>query len=544
MYERNRTPGSVRPDVTPTTPAAPRGNDVRAKLRGQTFDEQEQMLAPVQADAGARGDAADVHAAAAQGTAGAGGAMPHFSAIQRSFGAHDVSGVRAHTDGKAADSARSMGASAYATGDHVAFAGAPDLHTAAHEAAHVVQQKQGVDLPGGVGRTGDAHEKHADAVADRVVQGRSAEDLLSGKPGGGGAAVQMDGDADAAIDELEQAYNDARAEVASTFKFRGIAVREVHGRLNEADPPSAGDAIQKVAIAGALASATGGLSTMAGAALYTGTSKAIEAAVQSGIDDAMKEAIGGVVAAALADAGDSKAGFFAGMESALVPMEEGASKKLNAQEKADKGVVRADPSKLAEKKKDIEAFDAGEGIKKAAAQQVQYEKALAQFMVAQAQGELGTSHKGTEHEGTDMGEHKQHGGDPVRFFKNSAVNGVIEITFGLKSAARPIGINFTRVTGATKSALDKVMNVPMKQLKMPMFATGWIIDGFVDGLGDGDNRVSFGINEKGTVWADADSDAQDALKKIGKPGADTNDICRDIIENDFGSKTLKQANLV
>ena len=71
-----------------------------------------------------------------------------------------------------------MGAQAFATGDHVAFANSPDLHTAAHEAAHVVQQRAGVQLKAGVGETGDAHEDHADRVADRVVAGRSAEDLL------------------------------------------------------------------------------------------------------------------------------------------------------------------------------------------------------------------------------------------------------------------------------------------------------------------------------------------------------------------------------
>lgn len=71
-----------------------------------------------------------------------------------------------------------MGAQAFATGNHVAFAGAPDLHTAAHEAAHVVQQRVGVSLKGGVGAEGDVYEQHADAVADRVVAGGSAEVLL------------------------------------------------------------------------------------------------------------------------------------------------------------------------------------------------------------------------------------------------------------------------------------------------------------------------------------------------------------------------------
>ena len=71
-----------------------------------------------------------------------------------------------------------MGAEAYATGDHIVLGRGNDLHTVAHEAAHVVQQRGGVQLKGGVGEAGDAHERHADAVADRVVAGQSAEDLL------------------------------------------------------------------------------------------------------------------------------------------------------------------------------------------------------------------------------------------------------------------------------------------------------------------------------------------------------------------------------
>lgn len=51
----------------------------------------------------------------------------------------------------------------------MAFREAPDLHTAAHEAVRVVQQRDGVRLRGGVGEAGDAYERHADAVADAVV---------------------------------------------------------------------------------------------------------------------------------------------------------------------------------------------------------------------------------------------------------------------------------------------------------------------------------------------------------------------------------------
>jgi hypothetical protein len=89
-----------------------------------------------------------------------------------------VTNIQAHVGGAATDAAADIGAQAFATGDHLAFAGAPDLHTAAHEAAHAIQQRGGVQLLGGVGRPGDPYEQHADAVADRVVQGQSAESLL------------------------------------------------------------------------------------------------------------------------------------------------------------------------------------------------------------------------------------------------------------------------------------------------------------------------------------------------------------------------------
>ncbi len=142
---------------------------------------------------GAGGEAPEVvHEAAAHGTSSGGGRLPHHDAIQRSFGGdHDLSGVNAHVGGAAAEACDTMGASAYATGNDVAFASEPNLHTAAHEAAHVVQQRQGVQLYGGVGEVGDAYEQEADAVADRVVAGESAADLLGATSGGGAGGVQQ-----------------------------------------------------------------------------------------------------------------------------------------------------------------------------------------------------------------------------------------------------------------------------------------------------------------------------------------------------------------
>jgi hypothetical protein len=124
--------------------------------------------------------------------AGAAAPLPYRDAIQASFGHHDISQVRAATGGAAAKSAGELGASAFAVGDRVGFAGAPDLHTAAHEAAHVVQQRAGVQLRGGIdGGPNDPYEQHADQVADKVVRGESAEALLDAHAGAGGPpAVQ------------------------------------------------------------------------------------------------------------------------------------------------------------------------------------------------------------------------------------------------------------------------------------------------------------------------------------------------------------------
>lgn len=135
----------------------------------------------------------DVQAIAQRGVAGASSALPHAAEISRSFGHHDISDIRTATGGEAGDASRAIGAQAYATGSSIAFAEAPSLHLAAHEAAHVVQQRAGVHLSGGVGRSGDLYEQHADAVADLVVRGESAQGLLdehTGGPRAAGAGVQ------------------------------------------------------------------------------------------------------------------------------------------------------------------------------------------------------------------------------------------------------------------------------------------------------------------------------------------------------------------
>ncbi len=130
------------------------------------------------ATSGATVDAGTAQSIASQGVAGAGSALPHGEQIQQAFGSYDIRGTRAQVGGAAAEASEAIGAKAYAQGDRIGFADSPDLHTAAHEAAHIVQQRAGHAPEGGLDTPGDQLEQHADRVADEVVAGRSAEGLL------------------------------------------------------------------------------------------------------------------------------------------------------------------------------------------------------------------------------------------------------------------------------------------------------------------------------------------------------------------------------
>jgi Domain of unknown function (DUF4157) len=176
--------GLGRQPASPFTPRSlPASSAPRATL---------QMLFGVQRAATvAAEDPAQVHAAATRGTATPATRLPFTDQVQRAFGRHDISGIHAHVAPAAVASAREIGARAYATGDHVVLGDSADLHTVAHEAAHVIQQRSGVQLAGGVGQAGDRFEAHANRVADQVVRGESAESLLDEMAGpgrGGGAA--------------------------------------------------------------------------------------------------------------------------------------------------------------------------------------------------------------------------------------------------------------------------------------------------------------------------------------------------------------------
>lgn len=130
--------------------------------------------------AGPRRDPQPAVTMASRGVRGPGSRLPHFAPVQKAFGRFDLSGVRAYSGSAAERASAALHAAAYTTGNKVAFASRqPTLHTVAHEATHTLQQAHGLRLDGGLGRAGDRFERQADAVADAVVRGESAEPLLA-----------------------------------------------------------------------------------------------------------------------------------------------------------------------------------------------------------------------------------------------------------------------------------------------------------------------------------------------------------------------------
>jgi hypothetical protein len=167
-------PGRIAPSARLRTPSEP-----------ETSSLVQRSLDVVQLRAvDAEVDPDHVRAHAARGLAGPAGSLPHLDTIQAAFGRHDVGSIDAHVGGAAAEASAAMGARAYAADGSIAFAQTPDLHTAAHEAAHVVQQRADLSPSGGIGRVGDDLERHADIVADAVVAGKSAEAELDHVVGG------------------------------------------------------------------------------------------------------------------------------------------------------------------------------------------------------------------------------------------------------------------------------------------------------------------------------------------------------------------------
>lgn len=156
------------------------------------------------------GDPSDV---ARRGLASAADPLPFQARIQDAFGPqHDLSSVRVSSGSGSVEANRALGSNAFTMRESIAFAGPPDLWTAAHEATHVVQQRAGLLPAGTIVPASGPLEQAADAVAHRVTAGLSAAPLLpSAGAGSGVTALQFDNpraaEAERAVTEMWSAVN-------------------------------------------------------------------------------------------------------------------------------------------------------------------------------------------------------------------------------------------------------------------------------------------------------------------------------------------------
>lgn len=149
---------------------------------------------PLQRDVAVNGtDKLNVSTQASAAVASAGSTLPHQERLQPLFGHHDLSTIRAHTNSASQQATRNAGANGLATGSDVAFAAEPDVALAAHEAAHIIQQRGGASPSGGVGDSGDTWEKNAEEVAELASRGESVEHLLDPFARSGGSNTAATG---------------------------------------------------------------------------------------------------------------------------------------------------------------------------------------------------------------------------------------------------------------------------------------------------------------------------------------------------------------
>ncbi|HEY5958112.1 MAG TPA: DUF4157 domain-containing protein, partial [Polyangiaceae bacterium] len=138
----------------------------------------------------------EIHAIARAGLEGASEPLPHLDRIQPLLAPHDLSGVRTVTGGAAVESNMRLGALGYTMGERIAFRSAPDVKLAAHEAAHVVQQRAGVTLSSSAMDRGhnDPYERTADKAAERILNCEPAKELTDsgGSTAPASIAVQRD----------------------------------------------------------------------------------------------------------------------------------------------------------------------------------------------------------------------------------------------------------------------------------------------------------------------------------------------------------------
>jgi hypothetical protein len=350
--------------------------------------------------------------------------------------------------------------------------------------------------------------------------------------------------------ELDEAYEHASIAQNEVMNKRAIGIREVLDNLNETDPPSLADELMKSLIVAALGFASAGITAaIAGKIVGDATklsAQALNNAIQTALDDGLKDAATKVASRLASDEGSSKGAFFASQGDALESLRATALRTIATTKKhAKQDVQNATPDqqaeRLSEKTRTARQFDAAASASAETARQIQYQASLSRWMNALSQGKLGQAGGGTDlDKSTEM--------SPKDHYARQGAQGVIYVAFGQHPATRPFAVSGKRgtikVAGMTSAARDRIKNTPIKDLNMAIVASGFIYDGFWDGLSVsmGDNEISFGKNENGRVWVTGHSDAMSGLKKAANKSTPA-DAARVILDEDIGKSTLADAHI-
>lgn len=343
--------------------------------------------------------------------------------------------------------------------------------------------------------------------------------------------------------ELDEAFEKAAISQGALMDHRAIGVREVLGNLNEADEPSLAEELLKTLALAALGYASGGLTTIVAEGLAPAAT-ALTAAIQSGLDDGLKDAAT-KIAGALAGGGSgaSKASFFAGQEDGLVSLNASALRSLSTERRMSKEAIEAAPNAQRETMlqeilaavRDVDAALARSGER---GKQVQYQASLARWLEALAKSELGESSDG----GTNLEEEVADHSD-MHYYEHGA-EGVVYIGFPrLMEPALPLlGAVDVKISGMTEATRQRVADVPLGELKLPVVVRGYICDGFLDSVFFDDNEVSFGRNEGGATWVNGD---EDGLAALGKAGhfTDPRDTAEVVLRDEVDPMTLANARI-
>jgi hypothetical protein len=411
-------------------------------------------------------------------------------------------------------------------GDQVAFRGTPDLFTAAHEAAHVVQQRGGVQLRGGVGQAGDRYEQHADAVAHAVVRGESAEALLDAHAGGQAkTAVQLKGEGDPWRDKIRQKLDDAKDTHVTAFDKQALACRVLVATAGTKDPPSLKWQLLTLAAELAMTAGTAAIASKIAVGISNRLSSQLAINQMSKdsikiVADTVKDTSKGVIKKIQSASGQLASSAasqypvgtrnraakicFHAQEAGLLDAKLTCKKSYNAHKRKLLGKGKAGYAAACALVKSAEAA-------KDQAVAIQRSHSVQQWAVYQAKCVRGQTKAGE----TNMSK--------SRLLQKDL--GVLHLKGEWFNGGQP-RLTSARMAGMNSATRQDIQKVPLGQLQVPVqlrldigVPMGWV-DRYVSKKTQ--MHVDLGRDEKGSVWVGPDSPAFGALAQITRTGHQLN----------------------